>query len=145
MPSFFLLTFCLDRLGPGHQMIQFFRVVPPVGIRHVQQQIMQICINVDAVCFCCFDNAVYGSRCRSPFRRICEKPVLSANCERTDSIFGSIIRNTASAVQQIVFHIFSLVQGICNGFAQSRALQYIQIFKPTPKSLKNGVFPVQDA
>lgn len=135
---YFLLTFCLNCLRPRHQMIQFFWMISPVGVGHIQQQIMQICINVDAVCFCCFDNAVYGCGCRSSFGGICKKPVLSTNCKRANCVFGSVVRNTAPTVKQIVFHIFFLVQGICNGFSQSRALQYLQIFKPTPKSLKNG-------
>lgn len=66
MPSlYFSPVFCLNHLSLWHQMTQFFQMIVSVGIVHAQQQILQICINIDSICFCRFGNTIYSCRCRN--------------------------------------------------------------------------------
>ena len=80
------------------------------------EKVFQICVYVDPVCFCGFNQTIHSNRCFCSFRGVRKEPVFSANRKRSDGILSCIIRYGKSSVQKIVLHIWPLVLRIGDCF-----------------------------
>ncbi len=78
---------------PLAENIQYLRIILIICIWHIKEQMIEVGVDIQSICFCSFDNAVYRSTGRS-FLRCIRKNWLFSNTPRganASAIIYSII------------------------------------------------------
>ncbi len=65
------------------------------------------------------------------------KSIIAAYSERPDTVLTGIVGEAAATILQVVFCIFLLVQGVCDGFVHPAALGGFLPFQPVPERFQD--------
>ena len=87
----YVFTNLLHRSIPGQQFLKDIRICQELHAWQNSEKQFKILEHIKSVCFGSFYDTVDISTRFRPIRCIAEKPVLSAHCKRSDSIFCYVI------------------------------------------------------
>ena len=100
------MEFFLNNIGPGKKILYEI----PIGIILVVHQfcedIFDIVVEPEVVCFGCFDNAVKNRTCTGTILGEDVYPVLTANRERANCLFRTVIVHRDITIESLLIRVF---------------------------------------